>query len=90
MAAILPEQQDPAQLLQSRGPAALRAVLDRYELLAKAVIDTYLDRWGSRLDHAEGRLAAMRSAAQLVARTLPPQTAGDPADHRRPEDRNPR
>ncbi|HEV2377455.1 MAG TPA: toprim domain-containing protein [Streptosporangiaceae bacterium] len=77
MAAILPTGRDPADILRTSGPTALRTVLDRSEPLAQAVIDVHLDRWESRIDHADGRLVAMRSAAELIARTLPPGTADE-------------
>ena len=70
-AAILPSGQDPAGILQTDGPTALCDALRHTESLAQVVIDTYLDRWGRQLEHAEGQLAAMRSAARLIAHTLP-------------------
>lgn len=76
LATILPVGHDPAEILQTRGPAALAAILDRSEPLARIVIDAHLDQWAGQLDHAEGQLAAMRSAAQSVASTLSPETAG--------------
>jgi DNA primase len=75
LAAMLPANHDPAEIMQMRGTAALTAVLDHSEPLARVVIDAHLDRWSNQLDHAEGRLAAMRSAAQFVASTLLPETA---------------
>lgn len=44
------------------------------EPLAKVVIDAHIDQWADRLDHAEGQLGVMRSAAARIARTLPPET----------------
>jgi DNA primase len=75
MAAMLPANHDPAEIMRLRGPAALVAALERREPLARVVIDAHLDQWSNQLDHAEGRLAAMRSAAQFVASTLLPETA---------------
>ena len=75
-AVTLPPGRDPAEILQADGPAALRDVLqNRPEPLAAVVIDAHLDSWASRLDHAEGQLHAMRSAAALIASLLPSDTA---------------
>jgi DNA primase catalytic core len=73
-AAILPNGRDPAGILQTDGPAALRDTLRHTEPLAQVVIDAHLDRWGRQLGHPAGQLAAMRSAAGLIAGTLPPAT----------------
>ena len=63
--------------MQADGPAALSSVLQqRTEPLARVVIDAHLDSWASQLEHAEGRLNAMRSAAALIASLLPSETAG--------------
>jgi DNA primase len=70
-AVILPTGLDPAQILQESGRAALAGALQRGQPLAELVIDAHLDRWARRLDHAEGRLHAMRSAAGLIASLLP-------------------
>ena len=75
-AITLPPGRDPAEILQSEGPAALRDVLqDPAQPLAAVVIDAHLDSWADRLDHAEGQLHAMRSSATLVASLLPSDTA---------------
>ena len=74
-AAILPPGRDPAEILQSDGPAALRAALQHTEPLAKVVIDAHINRWTGQLDYAEGQLNAMRSAAAHIAGILPPETA---------------
>lgn len=76
-AVILPDGLDPAAILQADGPATLGSDLQRKtEPLARVVIDAHLDSWASQLEHAEGRLNAMRSAAALVASLLPSETAG--------------
>jgi len=76
-AVILPDGRDPAEILQADGSAALRNVLQhRIQPLARVVIDAHLDTWAHRLDHAESRLHAMRSAAALVASLLPSEAAG--------------
>jgi DNA primase len=75
-ALMLPADRDPAEILQAEGPATLRDVLqNRTEPLAAVVIDAHLDSWGSQLDHPEGQLRAMRSAARLIASLLPSDTA---------------
>ena len=72
----LPDDRDPAEILQADGPAALRDVLqNRAEPLAAVVIDAHLDGWAHRLDHPEGQFHAMRSAAMLIASLLPSDTA---------------
>ena len=77
IAVILPDGLDPAAILQADGPATLGSVLQRRtEPLARVVIDTHLDSWASQLEHAEGRLNAMRSAASLIGSLLPSETAG--------------
>ena len=76
-AVTLPAGRDPAEILQADGPAALLDVLhNRTEPLAAVVIDAHLDSWAPQLDHAEGQLHAMRSAAALIATLLPSETAG--------------
>ena len=74
-AAALPAGQDPANLAQHTGPAALRAALDASHPLADLVVDERLDRWTDRLQWVEGKVGAARDAAQLVA-TLPPDQIG--------------
>jgi DNA primase len=71
LAAALPTGSDPADLLQTGGPAALRDVLCRTEPLARVAIDAHLDGRFRQLDYPEGRLTAMRSAALAIARMLP-------------------
>jgi DNA primase len=71
----LPTGRDPAEILQTDGTSALASALQRTEPLAKVVIDAHIDRWARQLDHVEGQLNAMRSAASLIASTLPSETA---------------
>ena len=73
-AVMLPPGRDPAEILQHDGPATLCAALQHAEPLARVVIDAHIDQWADRLDHAEGQLGAMRSAAARIARLLPPET----------------
>jgi DNA primase len=76
-AVILPAGLDPAGILQADGTTALSRVLQqRTEPLARVVIDAHLDTWASQIEHAEGRLNAMRSAASLIASLLPSEAAG--------------
>jgi DNA primase len=74
-AAILPPDRDPAHILQTEGATALACTLQHTVPLARIVIDTHLDHWAGLLHYAESQLHAMRSAAQLIARLLPPETA---------------
>lgn len=77
-AVTMPLGRDPAEILQAHGPAALRNVLqNRAVPLAAVVIDAHLDGWAHQLDHAEGQLHAMRSAATLIASLLPTDTADE-------------
>jgi DNA primase len=67
---------DPAEILETNGPAALRAILqDRVRPLSAIVIDAHLEPWERRLRDPEGPLLAMRSTATLIAGLLPPETA---------------
>ncbi len=66
-AALLPEGVDPAGYFRDHGAAALAALLDEAVPLADLVIDASLaefDRW---LEFTDGRFAALRAAAPLVA-----------------------
>ena len=64
---------DPAEILQTEGPAALRTVLrDQVQPLSAVVIDAHLAPWERRLQDPEGPLLAMRSTAALIAGLLPP------------------
>jgi DNA primase len=76
---------DPAEILQTEGPAALRTILrDQVQPLSAVVIDAHLAPWERRLHDPEGPLLAMRSSATFIAGLLPPECRGDPADHRQP------
>lgn len=70
----LPPGRDPAEILQNDGSGSLRAALQQTEPLARAVIDAHIDQWADRLDHPEGQLGVMRSAAARIASTLPTET----------------
>ena len=69
--AVLPGK-DPAEILQTEGPAALRTVLrDQVQPLSSVVIDAHLAQWERRLHDADGPLLAMRSTATVIAGLLP-------------------
>ena len=73
--AVLPGK-DPAEILQTEGPAALRAALrDQVQPLSSFVIDAHLAPWERRLRDPEGPLLAMRSAASVLAGLLPAGSA---------------
>ena len=74
-AVMLPPGRDPAEIFQHDGPAALCAALQLAEPLARVFIDAHIDQWADRLNHAEGQLGAMRSAAARIVCLLPPETA---------------
>ncbi len=66
-AAVFPEGIDPAGYFRDHGAAALAALLDEAVPLADLVIDASLaefDRW---LEFTDGRFAALRAAAPLIA-----------------------
>jgi len=67
---------DPAEILQTEGPAALRTILrDQVQPLSAVVIDAHLAPWERRLLDPEGPLLAMRSTAAVIARLLPAESA---------------
>ena len=67
---------DPAEILQTEGPAALRMVLrDQVQPLFSVVIDAHLAPWERRLRDPEGPLMAMRSTASVIAGLLPAGSA---------------
>ena len=67
---------DPAEILQTEGPAALRTVLrDQVQPLSAVVIDAHLAPWERRLQDPEGPLLAMRSTATVIAGLLPAGSA---------------
>ena len=71
-AVIFPAGQDPAQILQDRGPAALARTVDSCTRpLADLVIDAEVGRWDRWLRYPEGQIGALRAAAPLIA-AMPP------------------
>jgi DNA primase len=74
-AVLLPSGADPASILQLQGGPALLGALRQTEPLAQTAIDSHLSEWESRLDHPEGQLHAMRSAARIIVGGLAPEAA---------------
>ena len=70
VAASLPRGTDPAELLQVHGPAALRSALTGQTLhpLAEQAIDASLEPWVPVLDGIDGRVAAVKAVAPLIAK----------------------
>ena len=67
---------DPAEILETEGPAALREILrNQVQPLSAVVIDAHLAPWERRLQDPEGPLLAMRSTATVIAGLLPAGTA---------------
>ena len=67
---------DPAEILQTQGPEALRTILrEQVQPLSSVVIDAHLASWERRLQDPEGPLLAMRSTAAVIAGLLPAGTA---------------
>jgi DNA primase len=67
---------DPAEILQTEGPEALRTILrNQAQPLSAVVIDAHLAPWERRLHDPEGPLLAMRSTAAVIAGLLPAGTA---------------
>jgi DNA primase catalytic core len=67
---------DPAEILETQGPLALRVTLrDRTQPLSALVIDTCIDSWQRRLRDPGGPLLAMRGVATVIASLLPPGAA---------------
>ena len=65
---------DPAQLLRASGPAALASALAcRRHPLADLAVDAAIEKWSRWLTFAEGRVAALRCAAPIIAALPPPE-----------------
>ncbi len=82
MAAVLPRGADPAEILQLHGPRALHHALTdprRLVPLGQHAIETELRAWAHVLDGAEGRIAAVRAVAPLVAKLPGSYVAGQVA-----------
>jgi DNA primase len=70
-AVVAPAGADPAQLLQDRGPQALRETLSHQRPLADAVLDHGLTYWLRKRDNAEARVAAIHELAPTLVRLRP-------------------
>jgi conjugative relaxase-like TrwC/TraI family protein len=68
---VLPAGQDPAQVLAGHGRQALRAALATATCLADCLIDDRINVFADCLDTVEGRVFALRSAAEVVASQPP-------------------
>jgi DNA primase catalytic core len=68
---VLAPGEDPAECLQTVGPAALRGALDTSVSLATALIEARVETYADRLDTVEGQVLATRRAASVIA-ALPP------------------
>ncbi len=75
LAPVLPRGTDPAELLQVHGPAALRHGLSHVEPLVKRAIEARLEPWAPVLDGIDGRVAAAKTVAPLIARLPQAQVA---------------
>jgi DNA primase len=69
----LPEAKDPAELFQTHGPAALRGALQAAPPLAEHVTAARTAPLTHRLDNIDGRIAAMRVAADVIGARPPTQ-----------------
>ena len=56
---VMPDGHDPASLLQSAGPAALRQALTNPPTLARTLIDARVAQFADRMQHAEGPFLAV-------------------------------
>jgi DNA primase len=63
----LPEGSDPAQLLAERGPTTIREALDAATSLPERLIDTRIAALADGLHTVEGKVGALRRAAEVVA-----------------------
>jgi DNA primase len=70
---LLPEAKDPAELFQNHGAAAVRAALQAAPPLAEHVTAARTAPLTHRLDSVEGRIAAMRVAADVLGARPPTQ-----------------
>ncbi|GAA1559120.1 toprim domain-containing protein [Kribbella lupini] len=73
LVADLPHERDPSQILQlGNGVRWLRAQLENTRPLASLAIELELGRWTRVLDHAIGRVSALRAVAGFVAQLPTP------------------
>jgi DNA primase catalytic core len=71
----LPAGTDPAELLATEGTTRLRRALEESTPLIDVVLDARLTGWGDQLRWTEGRVAALREVAPLIA-ALPTDEIG--------------
>jgi len=64
---MVPHGKDPAELLQTAGPAALRRALEQAPDLADTLINAQIALFTERLNTVEGSVLATRQAAHVVA-----------------------
>ncbi|MFD0857255.1 toprim domain-containing protein [Actinomadura adrarensis] len=74
-AVCLPEGRDPADIFRNHGCDGVREALHSIVRLADLVVDAAIDRVGGTLEFAENRLAAARTAANLIAQMRAPEVA---------------
>ena len=68
---IMADGQDPAGLLQAAGPEALRDALATAPTLARTLIDARIAQYTDRMQHVEGPLLAVQSAAEVIGALAP-------------------
>ena len=76
----MPDGLDPADLVRLHGPEAMRAALDAQVPLAASLVQARVARYADRLDTPEGKVLAVRAAAQVIG-ALPPQHWSDHIEH---------
>ncbi len=69
---VMPDGQDPAEMLHAAGADALRDALTDPPTLARTLVDQRVGQWADRLHTAEGTVFAIRSAAEAIG-ALPPE-----------------
>ncbi|MEU8803280.1 toprim domain-containing protein [Spirillospora sp. NPDC048819] len=74
-AAVLPQGQDPAELLSSKSHTAVHEALLSVTPLADLLVDERIRRFGGTLEFVESRVAAAQAAAALIAELPPDQIA---------------
>jgi len=64
---VVPKGKDPAELLQTASPAALRSALEQAPDLADTLLNARIALFAERLNTVEGAVLATRRAAHVVA-----------------------
>ncbi|MGQ0844382.1 MAG: MobF family relaxase [Sporichthyaceae bacterium] len=70
----LPGGADPAEVLANEGPTSLRDRLHAATPLIDHVVESKIEKWSAQMQWAEGRVAALREVAPLIA-ALPAEAA---------------